>query len=76
MTAQLAFDSVKGMGGITSEYLYPYRSAFGDNFNCSYDSEKMPSAAEVHGYTQLGVNSHDDLLQAVAEKGPISVRFS
>ena len=57
------------MGGITSEYLYPYRSAFGDNFNCSYDSEKMPSAAEVHGYTQLGVNSHDDLLQAVAEKG-------
>jgi len=67
-TAQLAMDKIVEMGGISSEWDYPYTSYWGQGENCSFGHE-MP-AVKITGYVRLPENDQDSVLNAVASIGP------
>lgn len=60
------------MGGLSSEWTYPYISYFGRNFDCHFNSS-TPGVAKVKNYVKLPQNQQQPLLQAVANYGPIAV---
>jgi cathepsin L len=83
-TAALAFDSVAspGNGGIPSEWTYPYKSGNnGTAFQC-HGTPLVPArphfggvsqAANVTGRVAVTSNSYDDVMQAIATVGPMTV---
>jgi cathepsin L len=77
-TAELAYARLaERKQPLLSEWQYPYRSYFGDNFfsdTCAgRHNVTGPHQASVVGYTKLTVNSPHALLAAVATKGPIAI---
>jgi len=68
-TSELAFDMVK-QNGIPTEWTYPYTSYGGKDFTCN---KAPPSYAKISSYVQLPANKQDDLMTAIANKGPISI---
>jgi cathepsin L len=72
-TAELAFQRIMQMGGLSSEWTYPYRSYFGDNFTCSFDPTKTKPLANITSYKVLPSNKYEPVLQAVATQGPLIV---
>jgi len=70
-TAELAYDRIKELGGLTSEKLYPYVSGRGSDYKCK---DPIPApVAKISGYTKLPENEYDALLEAVATVGPIAI---
>ena len=75
-TAQLVYDYIVDgfKGGLASEWTYPYRSGFGQNFPPVSNSSTMKTpVAYIDGYVQLPKNDELALLDAVANKGPVAV---
>jgi cathepsin L len=76
-TAQIAFQSVMDMGGISSEWTYPYLSYQGNDLTCKINSTThrppWPPAALVLDYVDIESNDEESLLEAVALMGPISI---
>jgi len=72
-TAELAYETLIQIGGLSSEWTYPYRSYFGDDFACSFDKSKTPPQAMLTSYTTLPSNVYAPLLNAVATVGPIAI---
>ncbi|EGD80812.1 hypothetical protein PTSG_11722 [Salpingoeca rosetta] len=70
-TAELAYAQMVKNGGLQTEWTYPYISWKGDNYKCSFDKSK--SAVNVTGYVKLPANQYEPLMEAVANKGPISI---
>jgi cathepsin L len=80
-TAALAFDRLKVLGGIPSEWTYPYVSGTGNASVC-HGLPLVPeqphhggvmAAANVTGHVSLPTNSYTDMLHAVATVGPLTV---
>jgi len=69
-TVELAYDQVK-QTGIASEWVYPYVSHGGDDFQC--DKKKSSPYAKINGYVILPTNQQDPLLAAIAKVGPIAI---
>lgn len=57
--------------GVYTEWTAPYTSYFGENGNCS--ALDKTSVASISGYSVIEQNSYDDLMTAVATKGPVSI---
>jgi len=72
-TAELAMKQIILNGGITSEWMYPYTSYFGTNYNCHYNSTLTRPMLQLDSYVTLPENEYDPLMQAVANIGPIAV---
>jgi len=72
-TAELAFTQIMKMGGLSSEWTYPYISYFGSNYNCQFNTSTTLPIAKLTGYTVLSSNVYAPLLAAVANKGPIAI---
>jgi cathepsin L len=70
-TAELAFAGLQPTG-ITSEWVYPYLSWYGNNSDCKWTSRKG-HVASWSGYTTLPSNDADSLMSALAAHGPIAV---
>jgi len=69
-TAELAYDNLKNIG-IASEWVYPYNSHQGSDFQC--DKSRSSPYAKITGYVPLPSNQQDPLLIAVAKVGPIAI---
>jgi cathepsin L len=63
-----AFKYIKANEGIDTEKSYPYE---GRNGKCRFNNATI--GGEVHGYTDVKSGSEDDLTNAIATVGPISV---
>ena len=75
-TAQLAYDFMVDAwnGTLGSEWTYPYRSFFGQNFPPVSNSSAMKApAAAITGYMQLPNNDAHALMDALVNAGPIAV---
>uniref|UniRef100_A0A3Q2TT61 Cathepsin L1-like n=1 Tax=Fundulus heteroclitus TaxID=8078 RepID=A0A3Q2TT61_FUNHE len=67
--AKKAFEYVYMNGGLDSEASYPYVAA--ENQRCFYN--KSHNAITIDGYAYIPSGSEEDLMEAVATMGPISV---
>jgi len=74
-TVELAYQTLmdNGVGGLATEWTYPYRSYYAANFTCGFNKSRTPVAAEVASYVTLPTNTYKPLLAAVATKGPIAI---
>ena len=57
------------LGGLSSEWTYPYVSWFGDNFQCN-NTRKRP-VVKVDKYVVLPSNEYEPVLNALANIGPL-----
>jgi cathepsin L len=73
-TSELAFAALAEVGGLTSEWKYPYTSWYGNDYACLYTEAKMgPPVAQVVGYNVLPPNNYRAVLEAVAFIGPLAI---
>jgi len=73
-TAELVFETlVQTTGGLASEWTYPYRSYYADNFTCQYDPLKTKAAASITGHVVLPSNQYAPVMKALATVGPLAV---
>jgi cathepsin L len=72
-TAELAYAQIMQMGGLSSEWTYPYVSYFGQNSQCHFNASNTRPIAQLSGFVGLPSNQYAPLLQAVATKGPVAI---
>lgn len=70
-TMELAYEYAMENGLIT-EWQFPYGSFYGDSGDCSINSKATPVAG-ITNYTKNPTNSYTDLIDSVANAGPISI---
>jgi len=70
-TAELAFAQIVKMGGLASEWTYPYTSYFGDAQGCN--STRFIPVARLSGYTNLPMNKAAPILDHLLNKGPLAI---
>lgn len=70
-TPELAYTRLIKLGGHASEWTYPYRSYFGNNFKtCSFNATQTVPVATLSDYVVLPSNEYEPVLEAVANIGP------
>eukprot|EP00944_MAST-04C_sp_MAST-4C-sp1_P005907 g5907.t1 len=80
-TAELAYTQLKKLGGMPSEYTYPYISGTGKAGSCHGVPLPPPSphhgtpmaTAKVNGHVSVTSNSYDAVIDALANIGPLAV---
>jgi cathepsin L len=65
-----ATDATHSGGGLYSEYQYAYNSYYGQDYDCKTLSDPV---AGINGYTTLASNNYTQLMNAVAQVGPVAV---
>jgi len=72
-TAELAMARIIEMGGISSEWTYPYRSYFGNAFDCQFNKSNTVPMAILKDYKVLPSNHQPALMDAIANIGPMAI---
>lgn len=80
-TAELAYARLAVLGGIPSEWTYPYLSGGGNASTChglplppgKPHGGGVAAAANVSGFVSLPTNSEEAIMDAVASQGPLAV---
>jgi len=81
-TCPLAYDTVIRMGGIASEWTYPYISHPGENFKCKFNdglnqtgttNGTLAAVGSINGWSQVESNSYEEMMYHIAHKGPLTV---
>jgi len=74
-TAQLAMDRIISMGGITTEWQYPYTSYFGTAESCKFSSDNKTQnpVAQLASWIRLPQNELDPVVAALANVGPLII---
>eukprot|EP01127_Copromyxa_protea_P009245 TRINITY_DN2163_c0_g1_i1.p1 TRINITY_DN2163_c0_g1~~TRINITY_DN2163_c0_g1_i1.p1 ORF type:complete len:389 (-),score=97.59 TRINITY_DN2163_c0_g1_i1:35-1162(-) len=72
-TAQLAFARIQQMGGLATEWTYPYVSYFGQDQKCKFDPSNTPPFANISDFYTLPQNKYAPLLEHIATKGPVAI---
>jgi len=72
-TPELAYAMIINQGGLSTEWMYPYISYFGSNYNCHFDSGVTIPLAKLTGYHVLPSNKLTPVLQTLATTGPLAV---
>jgi len=70
-TAELAWARIKEMGGLNSEWTYPYQSYFGAAYSCHFGQGKP--VVKVSSFVNLPTNELDPILNYVGTKGPLAI---
>merc|ERR1712080_422280 len=68
----LAYNYIQLFGHVT-EADYPYEGGSGYNLDCLYDFANKAPAVAITGYNRLTPNNQDEIMQHLAEVGPLSV---
>jgi cathepsin L len=71
-TAELAFEYMTNSAGLYDEFQYPYTEYYGQEAQCVLPTNTVPKA-KISGYVKLQENNYAQLLNAVANYGPIAV---
>jgi len=72
-TAELAFARIMQLGGLATEWTYPYASYSGSNQKCRFDPSFTPPFANISAYYTLPQNKYLPLLDHVANTGPMAI---
>jgi cathepsin L len=72
-TSEIAFEQIIKMGGLSSEWTYPYVSWSGNNFQCQTTTGAITPVANLSGYVDLPSNQYDPVITSLATTGPLSV---
>lgn len=70
-TAEIIFDYLAGGGVMAQEYQAGYVSYYGEDIQCNVE-DVIPTLT-IEGYTLLQTNNYTELMNAVAQVGPISI---
>jgi len=70
-TAQIAMDQIKAMGGLASEWTYPYVSYFGEAQTCQLTRAKP--YAKLSGWERLPMNKLEPVMKHLATVGPLII---
>lgn len=68
--ADIAYEKIIALGGLASEWTYPYVSYFGSDFDCHFKG--IPPVAKLKGYTKLPSNHYASVIDALGS-GPLVV---
>jgi cathepsin L len=68
-TPEIAWDQISKMGGLSSEWTYPYTSYYGENSTCK--TTQVTPIAKVSSYVNLPENEQDPILYYLATSGPL-----
>jgi len=71
-TTELGFEYIAEVG-VVEEYQIGYNAYYGADTDCAFNKLKTPPVATIQGYTKLTENSYDELMNAVAQVGPVAV---
>eukprot|EP00013_Stygamoeba_regulata_P019827 CAMPEP_0177658644 /NCGR_PEP_ID=MMETSP0447-20121125/16940_1 /TAXON_ID=0 /ORGANISM="Stygamoeba regulata, Strain BSH-02190019" /LENGTH=399 /DNA_ID=CAMNT_0019163303 /DNA_START=89 /DNA_END=1288 /DNA_ORIENTATION=- len=71
-TGELAIDQIVKMGGLATEWTYPYVSWAGPNFSCNMTG-RATYVKTVSGYGSLPSNEYFPVLAHLARVGPLAV---
>jgi cathepsin L len=71
-TTELGFEYV-AESGIVEEYQIGYYAYQGENSNCAFNRMETPPVATIQGYTKLAENNYEDLMNAIAQVGPVAI---
>lgn len=72
-TAELAYERLKEIGGLSAEWTYPYVSYFGKNFECKQNTSSFQPVAKISDYVKLPENQQDPIMDALVNKGPLVI---
>jgi len=70
-TAELAWAQINQMGGLSSEWTYPYISYYGTNYQCK--NNQIAAVAKVAKFVNLPVNEQTPVLNYIATSGPLAI---
>lgn len=71
-TAELAYARIMEMGGLATEWTYPYVSYQGKNFECHFGAN-TPAFAKVQNFVKLPSNVYEPLFNHIANVGPLAI---
>lgn len=72
-TSEIAFEQIMTMGGLSSEWTYPYTSWSGNNYQCQSATSAFSPVATLSDYVVLPSNQYDPVITSLATTGPLSV---
>jgi cathepsin L len=72
-TSEVAFEQIIAMGGLSSEWTYPYTSWSGNNYQCQSSTSAFSPVAKLSDYVVLPSNQYDPVVTSLATTGPLSV---
>lgn len=80
-TAEVAYAKLKELGGMPSEYTYPYVSGTGEAGKChglplapqQPHNGSVSAAVRITGYETTVSNDYDSMMAALTAKGPLAV---
>nr|BBJ29174.1 papain family cysteine protease containing protein [Acanthamoeba castellanii] len=73
-TAELVYRALMTQSsGLASEWTYPYRSYWGEAFQCSFNTTRTPVVAKVKNYVVLPSNKYDPVIEALTTTGPLVI---
>jgi len=70
-TFELAMTRINQMGGLTTEWMYPYTSYYGTNFQCHANTTNP--VVQLDNYVDLPSNHLEPILNHVGAVGPLAV---
>jgi len=71
-TAELAYRQIINLGGLSTEWAYPYTSYYGDSSMCNYTYRVKP-IAKIVGYVNLPSNDAQPIIQHLNNHGPLVI---
>jgi len=71
-TAELAYARIMQLGGLATEWTYPYISYFGKDYPCHYGSD-TPAFAVISKFYRLPKNEYAPVLAHLATSGPLAI---
>jgi len=71
-TVEIAYAQIIQMGGLSSEWTYPYQSWKGSNFpNCNFLASNI--AGSIKNWVNVPANEYDPVMTALAQVGPLAI---
>lgn len=71
-TTELGFEYIADTG-VVEEYQIGYSAYQGNDSECAFNRRLTPPVATIEGYTKLAENNYEDLMNAVAQVGPVAI---
>jgi len=72
-TPEIAYEKIIELGGLSTEWQYPYVSYWGTDKTCYFNASVTKPVAVVKNYTVLPSNDYLSVITALANVGPLAI---
>jgi len=74
-TAELAMARIVVLGGLATEWQYPYTSYYGQNYKCQLNGthNRIQPFAKLRNFVKIAPNKYEPLMETLANVGPLAV---